>query len=104
MLPKSFPDYRRYGMNKRTLRMKIVRSLRAQGFVYKNGSLNPPGELTKDRIRELHSTAVQHQIDSCRKNLERAEDRLLLHIANGTDISPDSIRPKITEVLPGTED
>jgi len=43
------------------LRRKVIRSLRAQGFRVHKGTILPPKDLSKDKLRELHKTAVEHR-------------------------------------------
>lgn len=59
------------------LRDRIIRSLWAQGFRVRNGAILPPKELSKERIRKLHETAVEHRIERARDSLFRMEKDLL---------------------------
>jgi len=86
------------------LRVKIIQSLRAQGFRILNGTVFPPIELSKDRIRELHETAVEHRIERARDGLFRKEKKLLQHVASGSEVVPSRIRPRLVEVLPESEE
>ena len=86
------------------LRDLIVRSLTEQGFRVKNGSISPPKHLTKDRIRRLHESAVRHRIAQARDGLFRKEARLLQYIASGHEVDPMKIRPRLREVMPGSEE
>ncbi len=86
------------------LRDQIIRSLRAQGFRVRNGAILPPKELSKERIRELHETAVAHRIERAREGLFRLEEDLLRHIASGHEVVPSRISPRLVEVLPGSEE
>lgn len=86
------------------LRVLIIRSLRAQGFRIRNGNILPPKELSKDRIRELHETAVAHRIERARDGLFRKEKELLQHVASGSEVVPSRIRPRSVEVLPESEE
>lgn len=85
------------------LRVKIIQSLRAQGFRVRNGTILPPKELSKERIRELHETAVEYRIERARDGLFRKEKELLQHVASGNEIVPSRIRPHLVEVLPESE-
>ena len=87
-----------------SLRIRIIRSLQDQGFIVQNGTIRPPFELSKERIRRLHETAVQHQIQRRRAGLVRKEEHLLRHIASGSDIRPSKTQPRLVEVLPGSEE
>jgi len=82
------------------LREKIIRSLRAQGFRVRNGTILPPKNLSKDKIRELHETAVEHRIEQAREGLFRKEPELLRYIASGKEVAPTKMAPRIVEVLP----
>ncbi len=86
------------------LRDRIIRSLRAQGFRVLDGAILPPEELSKDRIRELHKTAVEHRIEQARKRLSRVEKNLLRYIASGHEVVPSRISPRLVEVMPGSEE
>ncbi len=86
------------------LRDRIIRSLRAQGFRVRNGTILPPKDLSKERIRELHRTAVEHRIERAREGLFRRENALLRHVASGTEIVPSAIRPRLVEVSPESEE
>jgi hypothetical protein len=66
----------------------------------RKGAILPPGELTKDRIRDLHETAVEHRLERAKGGLLRREADLLHHIACGSEIVPGSISPRLVEVLP----
>jgi hypothetical protein len=86
------------------LREKIIKSLRAQGFRIKNESILPPKDLSKEGIRKLHKTAVEHRIERAREGLMRKENRLLQRIATGREIVPLRICPRLVEVYPDSEE
>jgi Domain of unknown function (DUF4338) len=86
------------------LRIKIIRSLRAQGFRVRNGAILPPAELSKDRIRTLHEAAVEHKIERAKEGLVRKEAALLDRIASGGEVVPSQISPRLVEVVPDSED
>jgi hypothetical protein len=77
-----------------------VRSLRAQGFSFQDGRLLTPNIDDKDDIRQLHAPAVEHRRQRSKIYLERHEPSLLKHIANGDEIEPHSISPKLVEIEP----
>jgi hypothetical protein len=91
-------------MNKAKLRQKIIRSLRSQGFRLEHGKLLPPKRLSKDRIRQLHSVAVEHQTKRFRAGLDRYEDELISRIANGVEIDLNAFDPTLVEVHPDSAD
>jgi hypothetical protein len=77
---------------------EVLNSLRSQGFQYKDGHLiftNP----TKDRLRNLNSTARNHLILKNRILIEKNENRIINDfMANGSEITPLDISPQLTEV------
>jgi hypothetical protein len=85
------------------LRGQIIRSLRAQGFRVRNGTVLPPKDLSKERIRGLHGAAVDHRIERAREGLSRKEAELLQRIASGSEVVPSRIYPRLVEVLPDSE-
>lgn len=86
------------------LRVKIIQSLRAQGFRIRKGTILPPRDLSKEAIRDLHKTAVEHRIERARDGLFREEKELLQHVASGNEIDPSRICPRLVEVLPNSEE
>jgi hypothetical protein len=86
------------------LRDKIIKSLREQGFRVRNGSILPPKDLSKEKIRELHETAVKHSRERSKEGLYRKEPRLLSRIASGIEVEPQSISPRLVEVSPDSEE
>ena len=75
-----------------------------QGFQIQAGLIVPPDARDKHELRALHQEAVKHNVARSRAGLIRHEDRLLSHIAAGTDIFPERIRPRLVVVRPGSED
>jgi hypothetical protein len=86
------------------LRARVLRSLRAQGFRWRKGRLVAPDANDKEKLRALHAEAVRHQIERSRGGLARHESRLLTYIADGSEVDPEKIRPKLVLVRPGSED
>lgn len=91
-------------MNKESLRLLIQRYLRHQGFRIRSGRVLPPLELTKEKLRNLHHSAVMHKVEASEHSLARHEPRLLERFASGDQVVPDRISPCIVEVLPNSED
>jgi hypothetical protein len=86
------------------LKERVISSLLAQGFRVRNGTVLPPSELSKEKIRTLHETAVEHRVESARDKLSRKEASLLRHIASGKEIAPTRICPRLVEVLPDSKE
>jgi hypothetical protein len=91
-------------MNKRELRRLVVKSLNQQGFIIKNGHISPPLNLDKNRLRELHATAVSFRREKAKVTLEKMETKLLKHIASGSEVVPDLIVPRLVQVLSNSEE
>jgi hypothetical protein len=91
-------------MEPEQLRARLIRYLRKQGFRLRSGQLVPPDPNDKDQIRRLHDEAVRHRVAQARAGLERHEDRLLSFIARGTEVTPETARPRLVLVRPGSED
>jgi len=89
-------------MDADVLREEIIRSLLSQGFRVRNRTILPPENLSKDKIRELHKTAVEYRIERAREGLFRKELELLRYIASGKEVEPVKIVPRIAEVHPGS--
>ncbi|HPL67598.1 MAG TPA: DUF4338 domain-containing protein [Smithellaceae bacterium] len=85
------------------LRDKVIASLKNQGFILDGGRITLPENLAKEGLRRLHTEAVKTRREKSRKGLASHEQRLLTYIANGTDVQPDKIKPRLVEVKPETE-
>ncbi len=86
------------------LRAKIIYSLLEQGFHINGGQISPPLNPSKETLRGLHRQAVIHQQERSRKGLVRYETKLLKRLANGTEVLPERIYPRLVEVNPDSED
>lgn len=91
-------------VNASTLKKQIIRSLRDQGFSIRDGSILLPEELSKERLRELHESAVEHRIVRAKDGLVREEEKLLQRIASGHELVPSKMSPRLVEVAPGSAD
>ncbi len=84
-------------LNKIT-KKEILDTLKRQGFQHKNGHLNFRNP-TKERLRKLNSMARNHIILKNKKLIEKNEKSLLYDfIADGSDINPSEIAPKLITV------
>lgn len=86
------------------LRRRVLRSLRSQGFSISQGEVALPDPTDKAAIRRAHETAVAHRVQQSRAGLERHEPRLLEQIANGTEVDPLHLSPRLIEVRPESEE
>jgi len=89
-------------MQEAKIRRIIIKGLKDQGFTINGKSIIPPPLDNKSKIRALHTPAVEHKLDISKKYLAKHENQLLKNIANGKEISPLKIQPKIIEVKPNT--
>jgi hypothetical protein len=91
-------------MNGQELKKLIVKSLRHQGFQVRGGRILLPDDLNKDKLRNMHKIAVDHRIERSKEGLFRFEPYLLKRLANGSEVTPEHISPRLIEVLPNSED
>jgi len=90
-------------MNKIRLQSLIRRYLRSQGFLIRPDRILLPKILNKEKLRDLHSSAVGHKIEKSKNSLARFEGRLLQRLAVGSQVIPEKIVPRIVEVEPNSE-
>ena len=88
----------------KTLKRRIKKSLKSQGFKVKGNQISLPNNLDKEKIRDLHAQAVHHKIEERKKGLVKHEPSLLKRFAFGEEIVPDKINPKLVEVHSGSEE
>jgi len=77
------------------LRRAVLRSLRKQGYEFHNGLVRVPHPTDKKIIRGLHEIAVSHRIEATVLDLRRKESNLLNFIANGSDVCPEKVTPRL---------
>ena len=85
------------------LRKAIIRSLRKQGYSVRDGLIQMPDDLSKDDYRALQAMAVKKKLEKSGPGVRAYEDDLIEYIANGWEIEPRNISPKIVLVKPETE-
>lgn len=87
------------------LRAAILRSLRSQGYRVRGGTITLAEECPdKDYLRSLHRLAVKQKRVSAEGGLRRHQDRLLDRIANGAEVEPERVAPRLVEVRSGSDD
>lgn len=89
-------------MTAKTLRQRIKSSLRKQGFQLSEGGVFIPVDVSKETLRTLHSTAVSHQREKAKRTLGRNETELLTYVADGNEVSPAFVQPRVRLVGSGT--
>lgn len=90
--------------DKVTLRKDILRSLRKQGYVVRDGRVALPEDTTKDDLRRINEMACMKKRQEARPRLIKYEDQLLNRIAAGDDVVVDKVQPKLIQVERDTED
>ena len=91
-------------MRTRALKRLVLRSLREQGFRLKGGQLLPPSDLSKDSLRQLHRTALDHKLERSKPGLIRYQEDLIQSIASGSEVITESISPVLVEVQPDSRE
>lgn len=91
-------------MNATRLKQKIRTSLQNQGFAFDEGRLVLPSDCGKDFLRKLHAEAVAHRIERARRTLQAHETWLLEFIADGHEVDPEAILPRIVVVKPRSDE
>ncbi|MGA7577877.1 MAG: Druantia anti-phage system protein DruA [Desulfobaccales bacterium] len=80
------------------LRGAIIQSLRKQGYRVEDGVINLPKDKSKDDFRALNELAIQKKLEKSGPGVRSYENRLLQYIANGVEVIPEEILPKIVLV------
>src|ERR1035441_5186158 len=86
----------------RHLRRSIIRALRQQGYTVQEDSILMPEDQSKEALRRIHEIAVKHNVALAAPALRRHEDRLLGFIANGSEIDPHKVHPRLVLVERGS--
>ena len=90
-------------MKKSALKAAVLKSLADQGFRVDRGRIVPPPLDDKAQLRDLHAEAVRARIARAAPGLRRHEDRLLQFVANGDELDPAAIRPRLVQVRAESE-
>jgi hypothetical protein len=79
----------------RYIKRKLLQHLEAIGFrKHKDGGIRPPSA-TKKRLRAMHRLQRQQRLKAEREFIKEAWPRLRKYYANGSDIDPAKIRPRL---------
>lgn len=84
------------------LRRAIIRILRKQGFTVVGGKIKLPECANKEDYRRLNKLAVAKRLSVSGPRLRNHEDRLIEYVANGNEVEPARISPKLVLVEPNT--
>jgi hypothetical protein len=80
------------------LRQAVVEELIGLGFEWQDGELSLPNGRTKDFYRRLHEPAKRAELRRRQDWLERRLARYLPFFANGDEVDPQEMQPKLVEV------
>lgn len=94
------PDSSNHLLTTDSLRKAIHTHLLSLGFSKNGDGYFVDGELTKQRIRDLHSAHRREVLERNRSFVETHGPELVHHFATGTQIDPASIDPEPVEVKP----
>lgn len=85
------------------LNTAIIQSLRNQGYRVQNGIIQMPDNPTKSDYRALNNLAVQKKMERSGPAIQPYENQLIQYIADGGEVVPNAIRPKLVIVKPDSE-
>ena len=85
------------------LKIAIIQSLCKQGYRIKDGVIQLPETPSKDDFRGLNKLALQKKLEKSGPGVRRHEDRLIQYIANGAEVVPNEVRPKLVLVKSNSE-
>jgi len=80
------------------LKNSIYRELKQVGFKFKKDTLVPPNPKNKNALRRAHKLAKQHLLLKNKEWILKNEKELIDFFANGKDIKPEEISPKLVLV------
>lgn len=95
---------REYHADCDNLKKKILASLKSQGYKIKRGELVVSNTLNKNAIRALHQLAIKKKLDLAERILKKHEPDLVNYIANGDQVAPEKILPKLIPVYSDTKE
>lgn len=79
----------------RRLRRAIFRSLRQQGYKIEDGLIRSPDLGDKGQVRDLHRMVAKKVIDLAEPAIGKYEPRIIKFIANGNEVEPERIKPRL---------
>jgi len=75
-----------------------------QGYEVSEGSISLRKEATKDDLRRIHELAAAHRITKAEPTLRKHEERLIGYIADGKEIRPEQVQPRLIYVQGESEE
>lgn len=90
-------------MHSEELKKSIIAALIKQGYKVNGDVILPPDNSSKADYRRMNELAVDHKLQLSAPRLKRHEKRLNQLIADGSEVVPECISPKIFLVQPKSE-
>lgn len=85
-------------IDKDKLALKITQTLKQQGFTISKGTLIFDAS-TKQKIRKLHSTAINHILEKKHDFIKKYDKEFVKsYVANGDEINPEDVEPNLITV------
>jgi hypothetical protein len=84
------------------LRRKILKQLKAQGFILDGQIINQPSDISKESIRALHLTSRAEKYLKNKQFLCDKEKNLLNYFADGSEVDLHDVKPSLIAVNTGT--
>jgi hypothetical protein len=79
-------------------RHSLIDMLLRQGFTLSDSQLVPPDQADKANIRQLYAHLRQERLQEAKPWLLSVERKLLSYFADGTEVKPEEIRPRLQPV------
>ncbi len=89
---------------KADLKKRILKALRKQGYRVRNDTIRMPSHPTKDDFRRMNQLAVAKRLDVSGRHIRRYETELLDYIADGCEVKPAKVHPRIVVVRPESQE
>ena len=83
---------------KADLKKSILKALRKQGYRVRGGAIRIPKDSSKDDFRRMNELAVAKKLGESGPHIKRYEDGLLDYIADGSQVRPTRVSPKVVLV------
>ena len=88
--------------NADALRQALDAHLTGIGFSKNGSGYRPPEELSKQKIRDLHSGHRRENLEQHRKFINEEGSRFASYFADGSNLDPAKIEPELVEVSSGS--
>lgn len=85
------------------LKSAIIKAMQEQGYRVENGAIQMPQDPSKYDYRALNELAVRKKLERSGPGIRPYEERLIQFIADGSEVAPEAIRPKLVVVGPESE-